>query len=368
MSELESLFLVVLLIYLVQCIYWVTPGAAVFALSFRGRGQRKPRGFVWSALQTEGFLAWPLPPLTPLTVAAWPAFELGPGGVAFREDNGEWSFLPWDGVVVTQSEAKLRCNGTAVFHGCESQVFECFRLLRRLQAAEKTARGAIIQRWLDKAMNAHGAERRLHVFTGRSRLLRILANVQLVFLVVVVPLAFARFGPAILWRVILFFLAMQSLLALEFRTVHKKLFRPASSGRFKSALTILLSPMAAIRGCDVLARDLFSGCHPLAVASALLPADEFARFAGEQLREWQLGDHREPWYQETVAKLMDRTVRQRGVRPDSLLLPAERESGCVAYCPRCLAQYIKNTGSCTDCGFASLEPFEAGKRSSAKRT
>jgi hypothetical protein len=368
MSELESLFLVVLLIYFAQCIYWVTPGAAVFTLSFRGRGKRKLRGFVWSALKTEGFLASPLPPLTPLTVAAWPAFELDPGGVAFREANGEWSFLPWDRVVVTQSESKLRCNGTPVFHGCESQVLECSRLLRRLQEAEKPARGPMIQRWLLKAMNARSAERRLRVFTGRSRLLRILANVQLVFLVLVVPLAFARFGPAILWRVILFFLAMQSFLALEFWTVHRKLFRPAASARFKSALTILLSPMAAIRGCDVLARDLFSGCHSLAVGSVLLPPQEFARLAGEQLRQWRLGDHRDPWYQETVARLMDRTVRQGGVRPDSLLLPAERESGCVAYCPRCLAQYVKNSGSCTDCGFATLEPFEPGLSGSAKRT
>jgi hypothetical protein len=351
MNELESLFLVVLLIYLFQCIYWVPPGAAVFALGFRSRGKRKRRGFLWDALKTEGFLAWPLPPLTPLTVVAWPAFELSPDGVAFREpreSKDEWVLLPWDHLDVARAESKLRCNGTLIFHGSESQVLESFMLLQRLQREVKSNRGPMIQRWLGKALNARTAARRLRVFTVRSRLLRILANLQLIFLFVAVPLAFSRFGPGILWRVILFLLAMQALMALEFWTVHKKLFRQEGSARFKMALTILLSPMAAIRGRDALARDLFSGCHPLAVAGAVLPPEEFPNFAGEQLRQWRFGHHPDAWCQETVAKLMERAIRQEGARPHALLRPAERESGCVAYCPRCLAQYVKNSGPCTD--------------------
>jgi hypothetical protein len=357
MSELESLFLIVLVIYLVQCIYWVAPGAAVFALSLRGRGKRKQRGFVWQALKTEGFLAWPLPPLTPLAVAVWPAFELNPDGVAFRSGDGEWTTVPWDRLTMTRSESRLRSNGAVILHAGETQVFNTSVVLERLRSAEKTSRCAMIQRWLGKAMRDLTASRRVRLFAGRSRFLRILAQVQLVFLFVAAPLAFAWLGPRVLWRVALFLLAMQALIALEFWTAHKQLFRHATSARFKSTLTILLSPLAAIRGCDLLARDLFSGCHPLAVAGAVLPTADFAHFAGEELRQWRFGDHPDVWYQETMAKLLNQAIRRAGTRPETLLRPAERESGCVVYCPRCLSQYVKDAGGCTDCGFGNLVPF-----------
>ena len=358
MTELESLFLVVLLVYLLQCVYWVSPGSDVFALDFRGRGKRKIRGFAWQALKTEGFLASPLPPLSPLAVAAWPSFELSSDGISFRQEQGQWTFLPWDRLSLARSETRLRCNGTTVLHAGEYQVRQCFALVERLQLTEKRARGRLIQQWLGKAMGPHTAYRRARVFAGRSRLLRVLANMQLVFLFVAVPVAFAWLGPRVLTRVVLFLVASQILIALEFWIAHKRLFRKSKSARFKSTLTIVLSPVAAIRSCDVLARDVLSGCHPLAVACALLSTEDFSRFAGEQLRELRFSDHPDGWYQDMAGSLMDRLIREAGLHPDSLLRPSQREGGCVAYCPRCLAQYNKARGTCADCGFLGLVPFE----------
>jgi hypothetical protein len=365
MSELESLFLVVLLVYLVQCLYWVTPGAAVFVLNFRGQGRWKHRGFAWSALKSEGFLAGPLPPLSPLAAQVWPAFLLNADGVGISLPNAEWKSLPWDGLAISASESKLRCQGVTVFHGSEGQVLEFSQLFGKLQRAAKNARGSMIERWLRQAMRAETPRRRVRVFSGRSRLLRILANAQLVFLFVVGPLLFGRFGPSVLWRILLFLLTMQLLIGLEFWSVHKRLFPSASSARLKATVTVLLSPMAAIRSCDVVARDLFGGSHPLAVAAAVLPLPEFEIFAGEQLRQWRFGDHPDSWYRDVVATALERAIRRAGVRPESLLRPAQRENECVVYCPRCLAQYVKNSEACSDCGFESLVPF-SGKAQSAK--
>src|SRR5262245_10895032 len=110
MSPVESLFLVVVVIYLIQCISWVTPGASVFALSFRRRGKRKPRGFVWSALRTEGFLASPFPPLTPLAVVAWPSSQLDPKGITVLPDQGEPLFFPWENLTLAHSESRVLAN------------------------------------------------------------------------------------------------------------------------------------------------------------------------------------------------------------------------------------------------------------------
>jgi hypothetical protein len=360
MSELESLFLIVLLVYLVQCIYWVPPGASVFALGLRGRGKWKHHGFAWSALKTEGFLGGPLPPLAPLTVQTWPAFALHAEGVAFPEASGQWQRLSWEQLGLTRGESKLRCSGATVFQGSESQVDGYFQLLKRVQGADKSARGPMIERWLKKTMRAETARRRLYIFSRRSRLLRILANLQLIFLFVAVPVAFSRFGPVILWRVILFLVAMQALIALEFWSVHSALFRPAGDAKLKATITILLSPVAAIRACDVIARDLLSSWHPLAAAGAALAPPEFELFAGEQLRRCRFGDHPDEWYRDAMARAMECAIRKAGAQPDRLLRPAERENGCVVYCPRCLAQYVKSTEACRDCGFESLVAFAGG--------
>jgi len=126
----------------------------------------------------------------------------------------------------------------------------------------------------------------------------------------------------------------------------------------------VLSPVAAIRACDALARDLLVGYHPLA-AAGILPSGEFAEFAGEQLRLCRFTGRPDKWYQQTLAKLMNQAIKEAGARPEALLRPAERQDGCVAYCPRCLAQYVKDAGRCVDCGFTGLVSFKgaaAGKQ------
>ena len=364
MTELASLFLIVLLVYLLQCICWVSPRAIVFALGIRGRGRRRSHNFVWNAFDTAGLIANPLPPLAPLLVAQWPAFELTPDFIQFEGKDtkdakeGDPVCIPWDKLQITHSESKLVCNGSPAFKGSESQVLQYADLLRQLQQARRAQRGQIIQDWLRKMTNTQAASRRLRVFVRKSRWLRIIANFELLFLFLLIPLAFERFGTGILWRVILMLVLISVTVALEFWTLHKAMFPAAGGQRFKSGITILLSPMAAIRACDSVARDLLSGYHPLAVAGALLLEEEFRRFAGEQLRLCRFGDYFDKQYQTTLQKVMERAIRQKEIDPEELLQPPEHESGCVVYCPRCLAQYTKQRTECSDCGYESVAAFD----------
>lgn len=358
MSELGSLFLVVLLLYLLQCVHWVSPGTAVFSLSCRGRGKRKGQGFVWSAWNTAGMLAGPWPPLAPILVAGWPDFQPDASQLVVPAENGVYDFLPWGELAFTHSDNKLLCNGKPVFKGSETQVARCATLLQQLQRAGKPQREAMVLRWLHQAMNTRTAARRVTVFTRRSRLLRVLANIQLLMLFLALPLAFVRFGPGVLWRVAVVLLAVSGVITLEFWMLHKRLFPGASAARFKSALTIMLSPIAAIRAADVISRDLLGGFHPLAVAAVILPIHEFRQLAGEQLRLNRFGEPTSKWYRENLGRLMERLVRQNKISPDELLRPAQRDRGAVAFCPRCLAQYVKMPGACADCGFGQMVRFE----------
>jgi hypothetical protein len=368
MSELGSLFLVVLLLYLLQCVHWVSPDSAVFSLNCRGRGKQKRHGFVWSAWDTAGFLAGPWPPLAPIVVTNWPAFQPDAATLGVPQANGEHTFRPWSELVFTHSDNKLLCNGKPVFKGSEAQVARCAALLEQLQRAGKPERQGVVLRWLHEAMNTRTPARRLAVFTGRSRLLRVLANVQLVMLFLALPMAFIRFGPGVLWRVAVVIVAISAAITLEFWTLHRRLFSDASSARFKSALTIMLSPVAAIRACDMVARDLLSEFHPLAVAAVILPTDEFRYFAGEHLRLNRFGAPTSQWYRENLGKLMERLILQRKIAPEELLRPAEPDSGAIAYCPRCLAQYVKIPGACTDCGFGQVVRFERASQTMRTRS
>src|SRR5438046_1119140 len=119
MTELGSLFLIVLAIYVIQCICWVKPGSEVFVLNFRGRGTRKQRGFVWSAVDTSAFFANALPPLSSLLVTHWPDFQLDPDSILVPGPKGETVSIPWEKLVITHSGSRLLGNGARIFKGDE---------------------------------------------------------------------------------------------------------------------------------------------------------------------------------------------------------------------------------------------------------
>jgi len=367
MTEVASLFLIVVLVYLLQCICWVPPRAIIFALGFRGRGNRRKPGFIWNALDTAGLLANPLPPLTPLVVQQWPAFELTPDSIKFPGKTGELVVISWEKLEVSHSEGKLSCNGSLVFKGSEAQVQQYTQLLDQLRRARRGQREQIIQTWLRKMAGGQTPTRRLLVFAKRSRWLRVFSNFQFFFLFVLAPLAFREFGTRVFWRVILILVVISIAIALEFWSVHKELFPRARDTRFKAGLVVLLSPMAAIRASDVVARDLLSGYHPVAAAGAVLSEEEFRRFAAEQLRLCRFGDYLDKQFQRALTNAVEGAIAQRGIVATELLLPPEAESGCVVYCPRCLAQYTKTREACSDCGYEVLATLAPAQESAKAR-
>jgi len=358
MTELGSLFLIVFIVYLIQCICWVNPDSVVFALGFRGRGKRKSRGFVLSALDTAAFFGNPLPPLSPPLVTQWPAFQLGPDSILFADTKGEPLSMLWEKVEVTRSGSKLLCNGTQVFKGDEAQALHYCELLEQVRKAKRSRREQIIQKWLQKSLNVQSAGRHLKVFTRRSLWLRTICNLQFFFLFFLLPWAIGTFVPRMLWMAIFLVVATSIALAVDVWKLHWHFFGKAKDSRFKSAFTIALSPIAAIRAGDTLCRDLVVNFHPVAVAGALCSDDEFEALAGEHLRHGRFTAVGNEWYQKKLQALIEQAIRQRGLEPGRLWAPSVRMNGCIVYCPRCFAQYITDRAECTDCGYQEMEAFE----------
>ncbi len=358
MTELGSLFLIVLAVYIVQCICWVSPDSVVFVLNFRGRGKRKGQGFVRSAFDTAAFFANPFPPLSPPLVTQWPAFQLDPDAIVFTKPSGGSVSIPWDKVAITHSDSKVLCNETPIFKGDETQVLGYFELLQQIRQAKRSQREQIIQKWLRKSMNTQSAARHLKVFRRRSLWLRIVSNLQFFFLFFLLPVAISTYVPRILWMAIAIVVVTSIAIAVEFWSLHRELFTKAKDTRFKATMTTALSPISAIRACDTLCRDLVVNYHPLAVGGAICSDAEFETLAGEQLRRSKFSVFANHWYQKKLEVLIEQVIRQKGLQPEQLLVPSVQTSGCIVYCPRCFAQYVSERSECADCGYEGLVAFK----------
>jgi hypothetical protein len=357
MSVIGILFAVFLLVYLAECLWWVQPGASIFTLGIRGRGTRKEPGFIWNALDLEGVLANPLPPLTPLVVTYWPEFQPEPDRFCYSRPGAEPVSIPWEGLAVTCSDSRLLCNGVPVLKAGEAQIKRQAEFLRQTAKLKPARRARAIEEWLRRGADQKAAGQQLETFRRQSLGLRIVTNIEFFLLFLLVPLAFHFMGTRVIWPVVAALVAVAASITLEFWMLHRALFREASGARFKSALTIMLSPVSAVRACDAITRELFTGYHPLAVAAAILPEEGFNRFAGERLRACRYDLPSGGWYAEALRNALENLIRQRGIQPESLMFPSSQQANCVAWCPRCLAQYVTHRAQCADCGYEGLVAF-----------
>jgi hypothetical protein len=284
MRELASLLVVVLLVYLFQCLCWAPTRAHVFSLEPGGESGRKKRGFLWSALNLTGYWANPLPPLQPLLVVDWPQLQLEPDILRVTPADAEPIAIAWEELKVTRSGGKMSCNGLVVLQGGAEQLKQIQELLEKLKRAKVKERRKLIAAWLCRATDAVAIEERLTMFCRKSRWLDIAVNMQFFLLFLIVPMSFFRFGSKALWPMVDAVIATSIFIAWRGMKLHKYFFAGDGEGRFRSVFSTVLSPIYAIRAEDALARDLLAGFHPVAVAAVMCSQKDVEAFAGEQLR------------------------------------------------------------------------------------
>lgn len=358
MRELASLLVIVLLVYLFQCLCWSPTRAHVFSLEPGGESGKKKRGFLWSALKLTGYWANPLPPLQPLLVVDWPQFQPEPETLRIAQTDAEPAALAWEQVKIARSGNKLQCNGTVVLQGGAEQLKRSQEFLDKLKRAKPKERKKLIEAWLRKATDAAAIEERLTVFCHKSRWLDLAVNLQFFLLFMIVPMAFFRFGSRALWPMVGAVLATSIFIAWRSVKLHKYFFAGDGEGRFKSVFSTVLSPIYAIRAEDALARDLLAGFHPVAVAGVMCSQKDLEAFAGEQLRNNKFSSRGTGWYGEQLQLALTKMLEKKGVDAKRLLAAPEREAGCMVYCPRCHAQYTKAREDCADCGYGELLAFK----------
>ena len=115
--------------------------------------------------------------------------------------------------------------------------------------------------------------------------------------------------------------------------------------------TLLMSPMSAMRACDVASESLFSDFHPVVTAYVLCRPAEFHRVCRRYLYDGESGD--------VPARAAVRTFLEQVSAIHAIESPPDREAGAVRYCPRCTSQFSGAALTCVDCGGVGLREFSS---------
>jgi len=297
MSDLELLFLVLVLIYGLECAGWVRRGSVVF-LSWLGRQWRVAHPGALLGNQRGGFIfAPPLPPLgtllaghqfplsfSPETVLAYVATSVNPG---WRPVQTEKLFRFADIRGIEVSGKRVRVNGEVLLTAPSPSFAEHLaQHLRQLSTLAPAKREGAIDEIFRGLLDTKAIEKRWQEFQKVAAGLPLLANFLFGYLFLLAPILIWNLGLRRCWLGLTIGLIASTLTtALLFRRAHKTLYPAAEEDRFSHFLILLLSPATTILARVVLSRPLLETSHPLATAKVFCPDQQFREFARKVLLE-----------------------------------------------------------------------------------
>jgi hypothetical protein len=375
MSEGEALYLFLVLLYVFESAFWLRRGGLAFVSGFGRRPRPVPPDRVVSNRQGGIVFGALLPPLAPVFVARSPEVSLSPDGLfsyvstcpygRTRRDQDAVFFPVEAADEIAVEDRGVSVNGRPFLTAVGSaEAAAVFADIVAVQNTPPAARGAAIDSALDRTLDANAARTRHEEVRGALPDLRLFQNLLFVYIFVGAPLLAWFYPLALIWLRGLIVLAV-----LHFGTLfllwraHRRLYPAARAERWRHLAVLFLFPPASLRAADLVSRPALTGFHPVAVAAAIGREEDLRDVAGRVLRDahWPLrpvvptDDPRaretEKWFRARFAAAVERRVRAEGIDPDELTGPGPRlDAAARAWCPRCLTEYARAEGDCSDCG------------------
>ena len=375
MPELQTLLLVLLVIYGAECLVWVPLGGIAFAAYREARFRILQPGALAGNQRGGIVVAQPIPPLGLLFVVRAFPISASPEGIfsfvasSVHRDRRLVQPASWFRL---HDVKDVRVDGKKVWIANRlllkaATPLEAVRIVRFVKAlahepAEK--RRGLIDTFIAAGFDTPALQERVREFRKHGLLLRKLSNVLLAFLFLIAPAVIWRFGfQASAWPLVAVLLAQTVTIAFLFRHAHKALYPDGADERFVPFTLMLLAPASAARAHDFLARHALSEFHPLAVAKALCAPETFKTFARRLV-----SDMRYPMYpvivdetpEAVAAEQLFRTatlkaaedfLQASGIDPNEVTMrPVSPEPETRSYCPRCGMEFVAAEAACGDCG------------------
>jgi hypothetical protein len=384
MSEGQSLLAILALLYISDCIWWLPRQVLLLTGMRAGRWRFKSCGTMLGRQQGAPAML-PLLPLPRLTMLQAQTWDVAFSATRFSANSS----LAWntqgrrvqkgttmnvgDDMAPIRSAGDTVKIGDAAWHTCTTPAHadEITTLLGAIQSAAPHERDDVIASAWKAHVDVDAARARLAEVRQAALAPQIFGMLQCVAMFVVAPLAASRFGMAFtiipLGLVILSCVAIN---AIVYGIAHRRLHPEAKSHRRSHTAVILLSwPMAA-RAADDVMRHACHAFHPIAIALATESRD-LAQSLGDQL----LRDLHHPTAMNEIPEDARETVEAHNrnhathilavmtahqLDPDRWKAAPEGAAEDLAYCPRCLSQYTRPTGDCSDCPGVALTSKQTG--------
>ncbi len=391
MGEIETLFILLGVVYLVECCVIADKSALVFSPAPFAPQLRK--GLVLTLRSVLVFLN-PLPLFATVSISHAAPVSLSLRGVALYNSlihdrahlraTGE-NFIAYADIVRLEAKGvRLHINDREFACADPEQAARLVSDISRLAAVRKSPlyAGAALDKAVEDELRAlfsrcldlGAARQRQREVFWRALLPACPATLLCAHLFAVMPAGMILSTSRSIWLALaLVFLGLHFLTAFCFWHSHRKLYPHDREARFKKMTTALFNPFASM-GCPrQLTRDGLKAFHPLAVGYTLLRGRGRKAFMH---RVWsRLSCNTFPHYGDTDAHdqlaahnrlLMAEAARRlagEGVVADELLLRPRFDPTARSYCPVCLLQYTTaESDECLYCLGVPLHKSEPPRR------
>jgi hypothetical protein len=380
MTEGQTLFLILILVYLSDCLIWVKRESVAFVSTWGGRW-RVTVPPSWLGNAKGGFLVLnPAPPAGRIFLSHLLPVSISPSGICAynlqtlpseaRSPSQTGQYLAFDRIKTAATDGVYLVVNEEKFAKCATsrQAKVLAQLIRELIKTSPSKRERIVRAWVRKQFSIDDAVARLE--TGK----RIIEPVQelslmlFLFSFVVTPALVSAFGlMALIIPVAVVMVILAVLTGIMFYRAHKKLFPSEGSERFENLVKMILCPPVSIRAADILTTNLLADYSPIVLASVLSGSGE-RRFVRAFVLDLQYPLKHE-LSDETAEKIMRWAVDEQlaeikqgqFLQPEDLLAPSVREKDSISYCPRCHCQYVLSATECPDCPGVELVAFAGPK-------
>lgn len=375
-GEGQTLLLILVLLYLSECLIWVKRESVVFVSAW-GRRWRLARPSPWLGNARGGILFLnPLPPAGRVFLTHLSPVSISPSGVcAFnlqtlpsearsQYQSGEFLALGKikeagiDGAYLTINNQRFAKCATA------KQARALAKLITTMAKTAGAKREGMARNWIAKQFAMTEAMLLLKQSQAWLKPIQSLSLILFLFLFVFTPALGAIYGLMSLIvpvAVVMFALAIE--IAILFHRAHKKLYPAESSERLESLVKMILCPPVAIRAADILTKNLLADFSPIVLAGVLPGSGEqqFVRSVVLDLKHPLSHELADASAVETITwtanEQLNVCLEQVKFKPEELRAPTQREEHSISYCPRCQCQFVVAAVECPDCPGVKLVAF-----------
>lgn len=384
MTEGITLFFILLIFYLVECIFWLHRNSAAF-VSFTGRHWRLFLFNKYFGNDNGGlFFANPLPPLGKVYLCSLLPVSFSGTQVCSQisqtlTDNikieKKVKLIKYDEIKSVSTIDKDVFINEDMFIKCSTTIQTIFirDILLKLISLNDEQRENEIKRIVQETFDVEKAREKIKTYNDKSYTLRICCNLLFVYIFLIVPVLVYFYGTITLFIVLLALMYLFSIsVSIIFYFIHKIFYSAQKSERIIDMVKMIIFPPTAVRANDLLSLNLLANYHPLAVGQVLFDKFNFENIAKKTLIdlknpiindfENEQVDLTNKWHRSNLENIVTAFLHNNSVDIKNLLTaPSPEDVSCKAYCPRCEAQYTVQRGICSECSNISLLPFAAKK-------